>query len=255
MENKISCEYIGHATTLIEIDGTKFLTDPNFARRLFIFKRRSELSLDLEKIANPDVVLLSHVHFDHLNIGSYKYISTNVPVIIPEGCDKVVAGFISNPVIELSPYATHRLLDGTEITAVPVRHRAGRYSHLRFTQTNGYLIKKGDAVVFFCGDSAYGPHFKEIGNLAKINLAILPIGSYSPRWFMRYWTMSPDLALRAFEDLGGGHMVPIHWGTFSLTLEPLGEPRKLLEKAIDERQGRKDKVHILPPGQRVEEAF
>ena len=251
MKNKISCKYIGHATTLLNVDEALVLTDPHFCRRTLIFKRKRELNIEPARLPDPAAIIISHTHFDHLNIKSFKYISQNVPIIVPEGCDGAITKFVPNPVIELSVYATHHLTDGLRITAVPTRHRGGRYSWMRFTKASSYLITKNNKTVFFCGDSAYGPHFKEIGALAHIDLALLPISCYLPRWFMRHRHMTPQESIKAFEDLKAKSMIPIHWGSFSLSLEPINEPIEKMKKIIEERDDLKDKIHIVPHGEEI----
>lgn len=251
MDQGITCKYIGHATVLINIGGTYILTDPHFGGRTLIAKRRLPLNINPSLLPDPAAVLISHTHFDHLNIKSYKYISQAVPIIVPEGCDGAITKFVSNPVIELSYFATHHLPDGTQITAVPIKHWGGRFSCLRYTKSNAYLISKGDRHIFFCGDSAYGPHFKEIGGLAPIDLALLPIACYLPRWFMHKRHMNPEEAVRACEDLRAKNMLPIHWGSFSLSMEPIDEPIAKLKKMVEERPELKDKIHIVGHGEEI----
>ena len=252
MKPTITCEYIGHATIHLTIGKSHILTDPHFGPRTLFFKRRTELKTNPAELPTPSAILISHMHFDHLNIGSYKYISQKVPIIVPEGCHRAIEDYINNPIIELSLFATHKLQDGTVITALPAKHRGGRYSQLRFTKTNSYLIQKDESFVFFTGDSAYGPHFQEIGNLAKIDLALLPISGYSPRWFMVNRHMTPAEAIQAFEDLKALHMIPIHWSSFSLSLEPPNQPIELLQKILQERPELAPRVHILPHGEKMD---
>ncbi len=250
MKNKITCTYIGHATTLISIGKTNILTDPHFGGRTLFFKRRAPLSFDPSLLPDLACVLISHTHFDHLHVSSFKYIARNVPVVVPEGCEGAVGKFIENPVIELSLFAAHRLPDGTKITAVPARHRGGRFSQLRFATSCGYLIERDGAAVFFTGDSAYGEHFAKIADLAEIDLALLPISGYSPQWFMSNRHMTPSQAVDAFEDLKARHMMPIHWGSFSLSLESPGEPIERLTKILEDRPDLKERVHIMPHGEK-----
>jgi len=248
MNNTITCKYIGHATTLITIGKTNILTDPHFCRRTLFFKRHAELNTDPAKLPELLAILISHTHFDHLNISSYKYISSKIPIIVPEGCNGAIENYINNPIIELSLFATHQFPDGTVVTAVPAKHRGGRYSQLRYTKTNAYLIQKGKSCVYFTGNSAYGPHFKETSSLSQIDLALLPISGYSPRWLMRSRHMTPSETVQAFEDLQAKHMMPIHWGSFSLSLEPLGQPIELLKKILEGKPDLEERIHILPHG-------
>ncbi len=249
MSDKINCTFIGHSTVLLRIGATNIITDLHLGNRVLLVKRATPLNVDLTLLDTLSCILISHMHYDHLNIGSFKFISSAIPVVVPEGTEPLIGHLINNPIIELSHWATHELTDGTEITAVPVMHRGGRISQLRYTSSNAYIIRKGDLTVFFCGDSAYGPQFKEIGNLYRIDLALLPIGAYEPRWFMKTRHMTPAEAITAFEDLSARKMIPIHWGTFRLSFEKLSAPMEWLGKIIEERPDLKDRVAILEPGE------
>jgi len=251
MNTKISCTYIGQATTITEFGGSTILTDPHFGRRAFLSPRLGKLPIEPGALDDPDCVLISHTHCDHLDISSYKYISTGVPIIVPEGREPAVGGYLANPVIELSHYASHELPCGTEITALPVVHSGSHIFDFGIAKANAYLIRKPgiEGAIYFCGDSAYGPHFRETGNLGRVELAILPIGSYEPRWLMRRKHMTPAEAVTAFEDLRAQHMLPIHHGTFRLSLEDPEAPRRWIERIIDERPDLRTRIHLLDHGQ------
>jgi len=156
-----------------------------------------------------------------------------------------------NPVIELTHFARHELADGTEITAVPVVHSASHICPFYPTRSNAYLIRRpgSEGSVYFCGDSAYGPHFAETGKLARIDVALLPIGSYSPRWYMRRIHMTPAEAVTAFEELRAAHMIPTHHGTFRLSLENPEAPIRWLQKILEERPDLALRIHPLTPGE------
>jgi N-acyl-phosphatidylethanolamine-hydrolysing phospholipase D len=247
-----TCTFIGHATTLIDAGDAKIITDPHFGSRTALLKRKAPLPFLPSELPEFSCVLLSHTHYDHLNIASYKYISCSVPIIVPEGTEPTIGQYVTNPIIELSHYANYELSDGTEITAVPIKHRASRISALRFTNSNAYIIKRPDTNerIFFCGDSAYGPHFSEIGNLGPIDLAILPIGGYEPRSLLKSFHMTPAEAVQAFEDLGAKHMIPIHHSTFKLSLEPLDAPLQWLENITISRNDLASRIHPLKPGEK-----
>lgn len=254
MNEKISCRYIGQATTLIELGGARLLTDPHFGRRVLWAGRLSPLPAGPATIPDVDCVLISHDHRDHLNISSFKYISCGVPIVVPEGCDRRVSDYLPNPVIELSHFATYELTSGIEITAVPVDHPRGHIFDFGASRANGYLIRKpsDDACIYFCADSAYGPHFRETGNLGHIDLALLPIGGYEPRWLMGRKHMTPAEAVNAFEDLKADHMIPIHHSTFRLSLEEPQAPVHWLKKILGERPDLAPRIHILKPGEALE---
>lgn len=247
----ISCTYIGHATTLIRLGETNIITDPHFGKSTLIFPRRTPTPFPPSDLPQLAAVLLSHTHFDHLHISSYKYISCAVPIVVPEGSERAIGQFIPNPVIELSHYAEHELHDGTRIVSVPIIHHSSRVSHLRFTRSSGYLIQPPGTpgCIYFCADSAYGPHFAETGKLGTIDMALLPIGGYEPRWLMRRSHMTPAEAVQAFEDLKARHMIPTHHGTFRLSMENLDAPLLWLTKILDERPDLKERIHPLREGE------
>jgi len=230
------------------------LTDPHLGRRAFLSSRIGALAIEPAKLDDPACVLLSHTHCDHLDISSYKYISTGVPIVVPEGCERSVGAYLPNPVIELARYATHELACGTEITALPVIHSSSHAFNLGSSKSNAYLIRRPgcEGSIYFCGDSAYGPHFREAGNLGRIELALLPIGSYEPRWLMKRKHMTPAEAINAFEDLGASKMIPIHYNTFRLSLESPKAPLAWIEKILEERPDLRSRVRPLRPGENLE---
>jgi len=254
MNDKISCTYIGHATCIIQIGEAKILTDPNFSRRVLTQKRLSELSINPAELPEFDAILVSHAHLDHLDTSSYKYLSCHTPIIVPERSERPIGKFTPNPIIELSHYSSHELVNGVEITAVPAAHASYHFLPTNSAKANAYLIRHPDVdgAVLFCGDSAYGEHFGQIGNLGKISLAILPIGAYEPRWFMSKRHMTPAEAVQAFEDMKAEHMVPIHYGTFRLSLEQPNAPLEWLEKILEERPDLNKRIHALKPGEKFD---
>jgi hypothetical protein len=115
------------------------------------------------------------------------------------------------------------------------------------TPACGYILRSTDCTVFFSGDTGYGTFLKDIGSRFSIDIALLPIGAYKPyKWFKNIH-LHPTTALQAFLDLNARHLIPIHWGTFKISDEPLAEPPLLLAKEA-ERLGVQDRVHILPNG-------
>lgn len=251
MNEKISCTYIGQATTLIELGDVTILTDPHLGKRVLWAKRQHPLPIDPGKLPELACVLISHSHLDHLNVGSFKYVSCGVPVIVPEGSDRSIGNYLPNPVIELSHYASYEVNQNIEITAIPLIHPNSHLFNFGPSRANAYIIRNHETgtSVFFCADSAYGPHFRETGNLGHIDLALLPIGGYKPRWLMSRKHMTPAEAVNAFDDLRADHMVPIHHGTFRLSWEKPGAPMKWLQKILGERPDLAAHIHPLKPGE------
>lgn len=247
MDSNLEITFISHATTLIKIGSVAILTDPCFSNLATIIKRRTPLNYDPSSLPELKAVLISHAHFDHLDRDSFKYIKGNVPVFIPEGLSSLLKRFVQNPIIELSTWATHTFPDGTIICAAASKHRAGRVSHLRFKNINSFVISKGGKTVYFCGDSGYGTHFQKVGGMYKIDVALLPVASYLPKWFMKGTHMTPLEAVQAFLDTKARCMIPIHWGAFKLSLEEMNAPIEWLKKIRKER-GLEDSIHILEPG-------
>lgn len=239
--------YLGHATTLIEIGGLRILTDPVFSNHLLGLKRHSAPIQNPEQI-NPDVVLISHAHFDHLDLPSFRYIKMSVPIITPRGLAPLIAKAYQNPVIELETGASHRLNQQTTVRGVPIKHPSFRCLGLRYRGSQGYLIEAAGKSVLFLGDSAFVPDLKK--DLAGLSpdCALLPIGAYEPRWFMQARHMNPEEALRCFELIGAKVMIPIHWGTFRLSLETLKAPLERLE-ALKAKKKHCGKIHVLQHGQ------
>lgn len=117
------------------------------------------------------------------------------------------------------------------------------------TPACGYVIASRDGTIYFSGDTGYGPFLKEIGARFSIDVALLPIGAYKPYEWFRNIHLHPTTALQAFVDLKARHLIPVHWGTFKISDEPLKEPPRLLAQEA-ERLGMRDRVHILDHGKR-----
>ncbi|MDI6797764.1 MAG: MBL fold metallo-hydrolase [Desulfatibacillaceae bacterium] len=245
--NLLGATFVGHSTTLIEVGGSFFLTDPVLGSSIPARARISPPGMSVDSLPPISAVLVSHAHYDHLDVKTLMQLDRYVPIITPPRAALGVWGLSGRRIIELALWSSIEL-DGVRITAVPARHFGGRYladSLLR--PAAGFVVEKNDLAAYFAGDTAYFDGFAEIGSRFDLDLALLPIGAYRPRWLMFASHMGPEQAVRAFGDLGADFLIPIHWGAFKLSLEPLAEPVALLrqiasEKALDGR------VIILEPG-------
>lgn len=245
--------FIGHASFFLQIGGMNVVIDPNFARWLFVLKRLRKPGLHLHDLPPMDVVLVTHAHFDHLHRQSLRAIARqtrrqagSAPVlIVPHHVFDLVSDLGFKRVIELEWWNTHR--EGTlEITHVPSRHWGARILKDSHRGYGGYVLRAGKHSVYHAGDTAYFNGFGEIGRRLSPELALLPIGAYDPPQF-RNVHASPGDATRAFLDLKARWMVPMHYGTFRLSHEPIEEPLQLLDREAS-AAGVKDRVLVLEEG-------
>ncbi|RMH16450.1 MAG: MBL fold metallo-hydrolase [Acidobacteria bacterium] len=222
--------WIGHAGFLLAAAGWNVLIDPVFSMRIGAFYRRYvPPGLAPSQLPAIDVLLISHAHYDHLDAPSVGALDRRVAVVVPEGLGRWFRrrGFARVQElrwwerVDLGPLA---------ITLTPARHWSKRTPF----DTNrklwgGFVVKGGGLSVYHAGDTAMGEHFVELAaRFPALDAALLPIGAYDPPWFMEYNHMSPEQAGEAFLTLGARRLVPMHWGSFRLTDEPLAEPAERL---------------------------
>ncbi|HSO30893.1 MAG TPA: MBL fold metallo-hydrolase [Labilithrix sp.] len=233
---RLSVLWVGHATALIQIDDKLILTDPVFTTTVGqVSKRLVEPGFDAENLPALDAVLISHVHFDHLSLGSLETLQSKVRMLLmPRGGVTYLTDF-SFPVLELRTWQAYEK-DGLRITATPVDHVGFRYgsdgswSGESFT---GYVIEYHGLKVYFGGDTAYDQKlFVDTGQrFPGIDVALLPIAPIEPREFMRVYHTDPAEAVQAFFDLGAKRMVPVHYDTFINSTDVPGDALKALDVA------------------------
>ncbi|MBU2488043.1 MAG: MBL fold metallo-hydrolase, partial [Proteobacteria bacterium] len=175
-------------------------------------------------------VLVSHGHYDHLDAPTLARVPPEVPIVTPPRAAFLVPGLKGKTFLEVPPWESVKI-GGTTIHAVPARHFGGRYlADSLFRRGAGFVLEQGGRSVYFAGDTAWFSGFAKIGERFAPEVALIPIGAYRPRWVMRWSHVNPEEAVRAFQALRSRWLVPIHWGTFALSLEPRGEPvRKIRE--------------------------
>lgn len=248
--DKIKITYIAHASILIESEIGSIITDPMFSERISFIKLKHEQKYNPKNLPDLSAVLISHTHLDHFDHPSFNYISTTVPIIVPENTQKTISKHLPNPVIELSEWAEHSFPNGIKVYSIPVTHPNYRCVPLSQNKSAGYLIEIQGKKILFVGDTTYNSYFKDIGHAHNIDLAILPIGSYSPAFIMKRFHMDPAEAVQAMIDLNAKKMIPIHWGSFRLSLEKMDAPIKWLEKAAKDR-GISEKITIVEHGDNI----
>lgn len=217
--------FANHATTLIQMDGLNILTDPIWSERSSPFswigpKRVRPPGIRFEDLPPVDVVVVSHNHFDHMDLPTLRRLAATHHPRIFVGL-RNSAFLASNDVpgaVELDWWQTVELAPGVTLTAVPAKHFSGRTLGSRDESLwCGYVIRGPAGVVYFAGDTAMGPHFQEIRErIGPPRLALLPIGAYKPECFMSRVHESPAEALQAHEILGASTSVAMHFGTFPL---------------------------------------
>ena len=252
MEN-FGVTFIGHASFFVQIGGQNVVIDPNFARWLFVLKRLRRPGLRIADLPGIDVVLVTPAHFDHLHRPSLRAIVQNnlrvrgtAPVIIvPTHVTDLVSDLGFSEIIELDWWKASRQ-SNLLVTHVPSRHWGARVLKDSHRGYGGFVLKAGKHSVYHAGDTAYFSGFTEIGRRLAPELALLPIGAYNPPQF-RNVHANPADAMRAFLDLNARWMVPMHYGTFRLSHEPVDEPLQLLEEEA-RSAGIKDQVVVMEEG-------
>lgn len=230
---QLTVTWVGHSSLLVQLGGLNILTDPMWSERAsplrFAGPRRwVQPGIDLDGLPPLDVVLQSHNHYDHLDDATVRRLARAHPDaawILPLGLGSFVRKRGARVVVELDWWQEYHA-SSLCIAATPAQHFSARgFGDRGDTLWCGFALQAGARRVYFAGDTGYHPDFARIGErYGPFDVALLPIGAYEPRWFMRYLHMNPEEAVEAFQKLNARVMVPIHWGTFKLTDEAMDEP-------------------------------
>jgi L-ascorbate metabolism protein UlaG (beta-lactamase superfamily) len=239
LSEKLSVIWLGHSTLLIRIGGITIITDPVFSKRaspVSIFGPRAfrlTTPIPLDDIPEIDIVLLSHDHFDHLDYPTIKQIHPEIKhFIVPLGVRDHLErwGVDTSKIAELEWWES---LDfqGIRFTSTPARHFSGRRKQDNTTLWCSWVLQDANSRLYYCGDSGYGNHFKQIGDqYGPFDITLMESGAYG-----KYWPnihMQPEQSVQAHADLQGKLLLPIHWGKFNLAFHPWREPiERLTEKA------------------------
>jgi N-acyl-phosphatidylethanolamine-hydrolysing phospholipase D len=256
---------MGHSSALVELPGFRLLTDPIWGRYaspvpVTSLRRWVDPPLPLESLPPIDLILVSHNHYDHLDAPTVRQLARLQPGatwVTPLGVGRLLRRLGAPLVQELDWWEEARVGEA-EVMATPAQHFSSRGLHDRNrTLWAGFSARLGGQGVFFAGDTGYHPEFGAIAERSgPFDLVLMPVGAYEPRWFMRSVHMNPEDAILAYRDLVRGNertaappvFVPIHWGTFKLTDEPMDEPPRRLAAAWSNAGLPAGALSLLPHG-------
>ncbi|HKA89703.1 MAG TPA: MBL fold metallo-hydrolase [Haliangiales bacterium] len=234
-ETGLRATWLGHSTVLLELDRHRVLTDPVFAERASPFRfagprRFHPVPATLDELPPLDAVLLSHDHYDHLCRTTMQRLARKrVPIVTALGVGAHLERFGVRPdlIRELDWHESVEI-GGLRFTATPAQHFSGRGVHDRNrTLWASWVVQSPRRKLFFSGDTGLTPQLAEVGRAhGPFNLVLLEIGAFHPSWGTIH--LGPENALAAFAMLGGGTLLPVHWGTFNLGLHAWDEPGETL---------------------------
>jgi len=261
----LSALWIGHATVLLQMDDKVIITDPFLTETAGEFARRVvEPGIDIENIPACDVILISHSHFDHLNLASLEMLeekSSKTALVFPQDLENYLPDYDMKLIrmkndngYETKLIGETKIVNGIKITTVFAQHWGGRYGldgyiwgDKAFT---GYIIEYNGMTVYFAGDTGYDPvKFKQLGELYKIDLALIPIGPCADcKQCGTFSHVFPPDAYMIFTDIKAAKMLPIHFGTLHFAQADPMEPVYAFREIIRDNKA-EDKIRILEIGE------
>jgi N-acyl-phosphatidylethanolamine-hydrolysing phospholipase D len=260
--NELRATWLGHSTVVLQIGGLNVITDPMWSERASPVrfagpKRLVPVPIAIDALPPIDVVLLSHNHYDHLDRRTVKALARRFPEaewLMPLGLSDLLQKWGAKRVRELDWWAS-MVIRGVRFACTPAQHFSARGLGDRSeTLWCGWALASATRRVYFAGDTALFPEFAAIAErFGPFDLSLLPIGAYEPRWFMQRVHMNPEDAIEAYRALSsggqGGSVLPIHWGTFRLTDEPMTEPPARFQQRWNEAGFTGDRLWLLAHGE------
>ena len=248
--SRASIDYVGHGTVLVDLAGVKLLTDPLLRNRVTHLRRAAKV--DAASLRGVDAVLISHLHYDHLDMPSLQRLGRDVPVVAPKGAGALIRRQAGSTNVTEMRAGEEIQIGALTVRAVPAEHDTRRLPFGARAEPLGYVIEGAGRSVYFAGDTDVFPGMAE---LAPVDVALLPIWGWGPT--MGPGHMDPDRAAEAAALLGARLAIPIHWGTYypvhlGLRGPPgfLKTPAPLFEQAMRE-QSPATEVRVLQPGERT----
>ncbi len=250
--------WVGHATVLIQYRGISILTDPMFSDRAspvsFLGpKRVNAPAFKIKELPPIDYVIISHNHYDHLDRKSVEEIGSSTFWLVPLGLKSwfLGIGIQEQKVIEFDWWDV-QYFDKVTITATPAQHWSARNLwDRRKTLWSSWMVQIDDFTVWYSGDTGYNSfQFKAIGaEFGNIDLALISIGAYEPRWFMKDVHINPEEAVQIHEDINSKHSIAVQWGTFRMTAESIDDPPAKLKAALAKKNIPEDRFEIMKIGE------
>jgi L-ascorbate metabolism protein UlaG (beta-lactamase superfamily) len=225
-DGQLCLTWIGHASFLLQTPGFNILIDPNWANWLLVIRRLKKAGFAAQDLPNIDLVLITHAHFDHLNRRSLRQVAARQPIVVPIGVLDLVHDLGFERVHEMSWWDVFEW-NGLSITFTPAKHWGARMLTDRHRGYGGYCIQYRSRSVYHVGDSTYFNGFGDIGKRLAPEITLMPIGSYDTPSGQDHH-IGPEQAVKAFSELQSQIMVPMHFGTYRMSYEPLHEPAQRL---------------------------
>jgi L-ascorbate metabolism protein UlaG (beta-lactamase superfamily) len=248
-KNFDSISYVGHASTIIKLDGVTIFTDPFFSDRALILSKKLKLKFDFSRVPQKSVVMISHNHYDHLDKKTVKQmIKKDAVFLVPLNLKKFFTSLGAKEVYELDWWESVQL-GPLSYTFLPAQHWSRRLGQKGGATLWGSWLVEGSKTVYYSGDSGYFRGFEEFGRRYDIDYAVIGAGAYEPRWFMHYSHMNVEEFLRSAEELKARVSIPVHFGIISLSDEPLLYPLYEIDKFLSANLEARQKFACLRVGE------
>ncbi|MBC7921330.1 MAG: MBL fold metallo-hydrolase [Ferruginibacter sp.] len=245
--------WLGHATFLIRLNGKTLLTDPVFYGASRLVKRQVALPVPPAELKGIDYLLLSHGHMDHCDEKSLRLLARNNPrmeVLTTLRLGALIGKWMPGLKIQEAGWYQQYALptDSPRVVLLPAMHW---YKRTPFDDNQrlwgSFVVQTPRTTLYFSGDSGYDSHFRQVGELFPVDIALMGVGAYAPPFMMQDSHMNPEEATRGFNEMGAKTFVPMHHGTFDLSDEPLGEPVRWLRRL--ESEGTLKGLKVLDVGE------
>ena len=251
---------VGHATLLIQVAGLNILTDPVYSVRASPFtnvgpRRVNEPGIEFRHLPPIDVVLLTHNHYDHLDLSTLARLqAAHDPLVVtPLGNDRIVLGRVPGMRVHVQDWGEAVNVGAVSVHCEPAHHWSARgLGDRRMALWSAFVIETPAGKIYHIGDTGFhdGINYRSVREKhGGFRLANLPIGAYEPRWFMRYQHQNPEEAVQGMQLCGASHAAGHHWGTFQLTNEAIEQPRDDLLLALAQAGVDDKRFRPLVPGE------